>query len=147
MWMGKPSDVHPFDTMKHDETVCLLQRISRCFGSRTPQRLHVHVRHVHVRPRTMDQVGTFCGSVGGVCGWSCGATISAARLPGCGSDNRRSAREKPREDRGEWSGWRVDGDRRGGYTPPLLPQGAFGVRFRDIFGVSSGFRFFSWARC
>ncbi|CAK9032384.1 unnamed protein product [Durusdinium trenchii] len=36
----------------------------------------------------MDQVGTFCGSVGGVCGWSCGATISAARLPGCGSDNR-----------------------------------------------------------
>eukprot|EP00913_Durusdinium_trenchii_P015072 g14134.t1 len=37
---------------------------------------------------TMDQVGTFCGSVGGVCGWSCGATISAARLPGCGSDNR-----------------------------------------------------------
>eukprot|EP00434_Breviolum_minutum_P034766 symbB.v1.2.030777.t1/scaffold3490.1/size55558/5 len=39
---------------------------------------------------TMDRVGALCSSVGGVCGWSCGATIASNRLPGCESDSRIS---------------------------------------------------------
>ena len=44
----------------------------------------------------MDQVGSLCSSVGGVCGWSCGATIAATRLPGCQADNRRLGGERQR---------------------------------------------------
>ncbi|CAE7339192.1 unnamed protein product [Symbiodinium sp. CCMP2456] len=32
---------------------------------------------------TMDEVGSFCSSAGGVCGWSCGAEVPSERLPGC----------------------------------------------------------------
>lgn len=39
---------------------------------------------------TMERVGALCSSVGGVCGWSCGATIDSNRLPGCESDSRIS---------------------------------------------------------
>ena len=48
--------------------------------------------------RTMERVGALCSSVGGVCGWSCGATIAAWPSDVCGvclAKTRGDPKKKP----------------------------------------------------